>query len=118
MHPIPTSQDQLRQWLEAPEGSRFEFKEARNRYDFEKLVDYCVALANEGGGKIILGATDPLCRSWNSYSLPSPSVCSVNSKTSTRSPWKEHDAGRGGNLPIKHNILQTELKKCALAPVL
>jgi len=44
--------------LDAPEGSRLEFKEAKNRYDFEDLLRYCVAIANEGGGKIILGATD------------------------------------------------------------
>lgn len=55
---LSTSPEQLKQWLSAPEGSHFEFKEAKQRYDFEKLVGYCVALANEGGGKIILGATD------------------------------------------------------------
>lgn len=44
--------------LNKPEGENLEFKEARNRYDFEKLTQYCVALANEGGGKIILGVTD------------------------------------------------------------
>lgn len=44
--------------LAAPEGSRLEFKEARDRYDFEDLVRYCVALANEGGGKVILGVTN------------------------------------------------------------
>ena len=58
MHILPTPHEQLRLWIEAPEGSRFEFKEAKSRYDFENLVDYCVALANEGGGKIILGVTD------------------------------------------------------------
>jgi len=58
LHALSTSPEQLRLWLEAPEGSRFEFKEAKNRYDFEKLVGYCVALANEGGGKIILGVMD------------------------------------------------------------
>ena len=30
---------------------------------FDKLVNYCVALANEGGGKIILGVTDERPRS-------------------------------------------------------
>ena len=58
MHAPSTSHEQLRLWLKTPEGSHFEFKEAKSRYDFEKLVEYCVALANEGGGKIILGATD------------------------------------------------------------
>lgn len=53
-----TTPEQLRQWLTEPEGARLEFKEAKSRYDFEKLLHYCVALANEGGGKIVLGVTD------------------------------------------------------------
>ena len=53
-----TSPEQLHEWLGAPEGARLEFKEARNDFSFDKLVQYCVALANEGGGKIILGVTD------------------------------------------------------------
>ncbi|MGA2977501.1 MAG: ATP-binding protein [Spirochaetia bacterium] len=44
--------------LQAPEGSRLECKQAKNNYDFDDLMRYCVALANEGGGKIILGVTD------------------------------------------------------------
>ena len=58
MRRLATPPDEIRQWLLAPEGSHFEFKEAKTNYHFEKLVDYCVALANEGGGKFILGATD------------------------------------------------------------
>lgn len=60
---MPTSVVQLQQWLLEPEGLRLEFKEARQRYDFEKLLKYCVALANEGGGTIVLGVTDkrPRC---------------------------------------------------------
>jgi ATP-dependent DNA helicase RecG len=50
--------ESLQQWLAEPEGTNLEFKEAKQNYHFEKLVDYCVALANEGGGKIILGVTD------------------------------------------------------------
>lgn len=55
---MATTREQLQQWLDEPEGTRLEFKEAKQRYDFEKLIDYCVALANEGGGKVILGVTD------------------------------------------------------------
>ena len=55
--PITTIQ-QLNLWLAAPEGSHFEFKEASTNFHFDKLMDYCVAIANEGGGKIILGVTD------------------------------------------------------------
>jgi ATP-dependent DNA helicase RecG len=49
---------QLQAWLSAGEDEHLEFKEAKNRYDFEELVKYCVALANEGGGTMILGVTD------------------------------------------------------------
>jgi ATP-dependent DNA helicase RecG len=48
----------LEQWLHAKEGEHFEFKEARNEYSFDKLATYCCALANEGGGRIILGVSD------------------------------------------------------------
>jgi len=51
--------EQLEKWLAAPsENEHLEFKEAKNHFDFEKLVAYCVALANEGGGHMILGVTD------------------------------------------------------------
>lgn len=45
------------------EGARLEFKEAKNNHDSDKLTQYCCALANEGGGKIILGVTDKMPRS-------------------------------------------------------
>ena len=50
--------EQLNDWMAAPEDGHLELKEAKNRYDFEELVKYCAALANEGGGRIILGVTD------------------------------------------------------------
>jgi len=53
-----TTPAQIYQWLLEPEGRQLEFKEARQRYDFDKLLKYCVALANEGGGTILLGVTD------------------------------------------------------------
>jgi ATP-dependent DNA helicase RecG len=40
------------------ESQRLEFKEAKNQYPSEKAYDYCVALANEGGGYLVLGMTD------------------------------------------------------------
>lgn len=48
----------LERLLSEPEGERLEFKAAENRYDFEELVGYCVALANERGGRMVLGVTD------------------------------------------------------------
>ncbi len=53
-----TSPEQFEKVLSAPEGTRLEFKAARTSYEFDKLVNYCVALANEGGGTMILGVTD------------------------------------------------------------
>lgn len=55
---MPTTLDQLREWMETPEGTDLEFKEAKSNFHFEKLVEYCVALANEGGGTIVFGVTD------------------------------------------------------------
>ncbi len=40
------------------ENEHLEFKEAKTRYDAEKAMKYCVAIANEGGGKLILGISD------------------------------------------------------------
>ncbi|MBI4402838.1 MAG: putative DNA binding domain-containing protein [Deltaproteobacteria bacterium] len=48
----------LEHWLKEPEGERLEFKEARNSFEVDKLTKYCCALANEGGGRIILGVTN------------------------------------------------------------
>jgi predicted HTH transcriptional regulator len=56
---MPTSPDQIDAWRRAPsEHQRLEFKEAKRQFDFERLTDYCVALANEGGGVLILGVAD------------------------------------------------------------
>ena len=40
------------------ENEHVEFKEAKSNFHFEKLVEYCVALANEGGGRMVLGVSD------------------------------------------------------------
>ncbi len=55
---MQVSRQQLEDWLQAPEDEHLEFKEAKNRFDFEKLVRYCAALANEGGGWMVLGVAD------------------------------------------------------------
>ncbi len=44
--------------LDSTEGENLEFKTARHNFHFEELVKYCAALANEGGGSIVLGITD------------------------------------------------------------
>lgn len=48
----------LEVWMKAKEGEQFEFKEAKNNFHFETLAKYCCALANEGGGRVVLGVTD------------------------------------------------------------
>lgn len=49
----------LSRWLTAPtETEHLEFKEAKQQYDSTKLLKYCVALANEGGGRLVFGVTD------------------------------------------------------------
>jgi ATP-dependent DNA helicase RecG len=48
---------ELDRWLQDAEAERLEFKEARNRFDFEELLGYCVALSNEGGGRLIFGVS-------------------------------------------------------------
>jgi ATP-dependent DNA helicase RecG len=52
------SLEELQRLMNAMEGENLEFKEARNRYHFDKLLNYCAALANEGGGRVVLGITD------------------------------------------------------------
>ena len=45
--------------LKEPEGVFVEFKEAKNQFSKDKdLPDYCAALSNEGGGKLILGVNN------------------------------------------------------------
>src|SRR5438270_13182625 len=54
-----TTVEELERWMLLPsETEHFEFKEAKNQLDSTKLFRYCMALANEGGGRLILGVTD------------------------------------------------------------
>lgn len=55
---MTVSIQQLQEWLDAKEDEHLEFKEAKNNFHFEKLLKYCAALANEGGGSIVLGVSD------------------------------------------------------------
>ncbi|CZH00969.1 TPA: MloB [Legionella pneumophila subsp. pneumophila] len=49
----------LEQWLEnQPENENIEFKAAKEQFNLEKLLMYCVALSNEGGGYLVLGVSD------------------------------------------------------------
>ncbi|NVN90153.1 MAG: putative DNA binding domain-containing protein [Desulfuromonadales bacterium] len=87
-----TSIEQLQQWLAEPEGTNIEFKEAKQNYHFDKLVEYCVALANEGGGKIILGVTDRRPRrivGTAAYAEPGRTEAGLHNRLTHRIPVEE-----------------------------
>ena len=44
--------------LKAKEGEQYQFKEAKNRFDYSEAARCCCALANCGGGKLVFGITD------------------------------------------------------------
>ena len=56
---MPTTPAQIDLWRSVTsEHQRLEFKEAKTQFDNRKLYEYCVALANEGGGHLLLGVSD------------------------------------------------------------
>lgn len=54
--------EQFEALLSVKENEHVEFKEAKNHFDYEKLLEYCVALANERGGRLVFGVTNRLPR--------------------------------------------------------
>jgi ATP-dependent DNA helicase RecG len=77
--------DRLKALMDGNEDEHLEFKEAKNNYHFEKLLDYCAALANEGGGKMILGITDKKPRTvvgCQAFDQPARTVSGLVEKTS------------------------------------
>jgi ATP-dependent DNA helicase RecG len=56
---VVATPEQIDLWRQLPsENQRLEFKEAKTQFDSDKLFRYCVALANEGGGHLLLGVAD------------------------------------------------------------
>ena len=56
---MATTPEQIDLWRQsASEHQRLEFKEAKQQFDNRKLHQQCVALANEGGGLLLLGIAD------------------------------------------------------------
>lgn len=56
---MSTTPSQIDLWRSvSSEHQRLEFKEAKTQFDNRKLYEYCVALANEGGGHLLLGISD------------------------------------------------------------
>ena len=50
--------ERIAELLDAPEGKQYQFKEAKERFDFTEALKCCCALANCGGGKFVLGISD------------------------------------------------------------
>ena len=56
---MSTTIEELERWMQAPKESEgLEFKAARTAFDGGRLMDYCVGIGNDGGGKLILGVTN------------------------------------------------------------
>jgi ATP-dependent DNA helicase RecG len=50
---------QIDHWRNTPtETQVLEFKEAKTGHDWEKTLEYCVAVANEGGGHLVFGVSN------------------------------------------------------------
>jgi ATP-dependent DNA helicase RecG len=94
---VPLSVTDLSAWLAEPEGERLEFKEAKSDYSFDRLLRYSVALANEGGGKIILGVTDKRPRrivGTTAFTEPGRTVAGIADRLHLRIDWAElHPSG-------------------------
>lgn len=94
------SPEELNQLLTArSEHERLEFKEAKRSYEFENLVEYCVALANEGGGRIVLGVTDKKPRQvvgTDAFKIPERTVAGLHERLRLKITCEEveHPQGR------------------------
>lgn len=56
---MSTTPEQIDLWRAAKsENQNLEFKEAKTQFDNKRLYKYCVAIANEGGGHLLLGIAD------------------------------------------------------------
>ncbi len=72
-----TSQKEKIEWLNSllmmRENERLEFKQAQASFDVVKLERYCCALANEGGGDLLLGITEkPTPHVTGTQAFPNP----------------------------------------------
>lgn len=91
-----TAPDEFQAILESPEGSRVEFKTASGGFHFEDLVKYCVALANEGGGTIVLGVTNQRPREvvgTRAFSEPGRTEAGLFEQLRQRIPVEEYHHG-------------------------
>lgn len=89
---IVTPDAEFARWLTEPEGMHLEFKAAQSDFGNDKLVRYCAALANEGGGKLILGVSDKKPRQITgsqAFRSPEQAVQMVTDKLRLRIDFEE-----------------------------
>lgn len=108
--------DDIKKLLEAKEGEHIQFKEGKNRFDFEEAAKCCCALANDGGGKLVLGITDKRPRrvvGSNSFEQPERTRMGLIEKLKVNIDFQVFDydgkrilvfdvKGRPIGLPIQH----------------
>ena len=104
------SLDQLKELLESKESEHLEFKEAKSSYEFEDLVKYCVALANEKGGNFVLWVSDKLPRKIvGSHAFPNvdQTKASVSERLHLRVDAQviQHPDGRGSLKGVRNHFL-------------
>jgi len=90
--------------LDSPEGTRVEFKLASGGFEFDNLAKYSVALANEGGGAIVLGVTDKRPRrviGTRAFKEPGRTEAGLYEKLGHRIPVKEHHHERKRVLVVR-----------------
>ncbi len=89
---------ELAKWLEAVEGEHFEFKEAKEKFDFKELCRYASALANEGGGRVVFGVTDKRPRKVvgsEAFAQPEETRKNLNDKIRLPTSFKVISHGNG-----------------------
>lgn len=93
----------LQQILDGLEGEHFEFKEWKTKDDFDGLTKYACALANEGGGTIVLGVADQRPRKivgtqvWPQIEVTRKSL---NQRVHLTTQWEEFQTPEGRVLVI------------------
>lgn len=100
MNAIPT---RLRQILDGIEGEHLEFKEWKTKDDFDGLTKYACALANEGGGRFVLGVADQRPRRIvGTQAWPQIEVTrkSLNQRIHLTTQWEEFQTSEGRVLVI------------------
>ncbi|MGH9381513.1 MAG: AlbA family DNA-binding domain-containing protein, partial [Thermoanaerobaculia bacterium] len=84
--------------LDAGEDEHLEVKEAKQTDAYEELAKYCSALANEGGGRVVLGVTDARPRrivGTNAFPDPGQTTARLMSELHVRVTHQEYGTPGG-----------------------